>query len=104
MTAMVTAVLAYCEGVLRGDPEVLGQLRDNGFSCAEGYWEFSLPALHALLSSQLVVPADPGYSSFLKQLYASDINQRLAQQGAQIAIADNRGKVSESLYRLQRLP
>jgi len=46
----------------------------------------------------------PDYPTFLKQLYASDLNQRLARQGAQITIADNRGKLSESLYRLQRLP
>lgn len=103
MTALVTVLLAYCEGVLRGDPEVLQRLRDSGFDCAEGSWYFSLPALHALLCSQLEARDEPGYPAFLKQLYASDLNQRLARQGARIGIAANHGKVSESLYRLQRL-
>ncbi|MOA59099.1 hypothetical protein D3C78_1836360 [compost metagenome] len=44
------------------------------------------------------------YRTFVRQLFASQINLRLREQGAEIAIADNRGKVSASLYCLRRLP
>lgn len=90
-----------CAGVLTGDPATLGQLRDAGFDCREAAWSFRLPALHRWLAGQADTAA---YPAFLKQLYAGDLNARLAALGAQVVIAEQRGKVSESLYRLQLLP
>ena len=43
------------------------------------------------------------YTGFLRELYASDLNTRLRDLGAEIAIVDNHGKVDSSLYCLRRL-
>lgn len=100
MSKWLDTLYAYCAAVLQGDQQLIVRLREAGFDCHEGAWSFHLPALHAWLFGQ---HGELDYPTFLKQLYASDLNERLARQGAQIAIADNRGQVSESLYRLQRL-
>jgi hypothetical protein len=89
-----------CEAVLRGDAQLLEQLRAQGFSCEPGSWTFSLPELHRYLDAGQGM----AYRLWLKQLYASDINTRLRQLGAEIVIVDNRGEVDESLYGLRRLP
>lgn len=104
MSDWVNALYRCCEGVLSGDQALIGQLRDAGFDCREGCWSFHLPAMHAWLVDQTATQAVPDYPTFLQRLYASDLNTHLTRQGAQIVIADNRGKVSESLYRLQRVP
>ncbi len=89
-----------CEAVLRGDAQVLEQLRAQGFSCEPGHWTFGLPELHRYLNAG----QGEDYRHWLKQLYASDINTRLRELGAEIAIVDNRGKVDASLYDLRPLP
>lgn len=100
MSAWLETLHGCCVAVLQGDQQVFARLRESGFDCDEGHWSFRLPALHGWLFGERSAVA---YSAFLKQLYASDLNGRLARQAAHIVIADNRGQVSESLYRLQRL-
>lgn len=104
MTPAVHAFLDCCERILRGDAALIDQLRAEGFACAPASWTFSLPALHAFLAPQLAGGAALEYRTFVCQLFASTINLRLREQGAEIAIADNRGKVSASLYCLRHLP
>ncbi|SDH23602.1 hypothetical protein SAMN05216588_103286 [Pseudomonas flavescens] len=104
MSEWLDDLYGCCEGVLRGDRQLIAQLRAAGFDCDEEGWSFHLPALHAWLAARAASQPAGDYPSFLRCLYASDLNTRLARQGARIAIADNRGKLSESLYRLQRLP
>lgn len=96
------AFLACCHAVLLGDPSAIEELRSAGFDCALAAWSFTLPALHAFLTEHLHVTLD--YKAFIQQLFASDINLRLREHGAEIAIADNRGKVNSSRYCLRRLP
>lgn len=103
MNEWLDILYRYCGEVLSGDSASIAQLRTAGFDCSAGQWSFCLPALHAWLANLTPTQAPLDYPAFLKQLYASDFNERLARQGAQIVIADNRGQVSESLYRLQRL-
>ena len=91
--------LDCCEAVLRGDAQMLEQLRVYGFTCEPGHWAFSLPELHRYLDAG----QEMDYRLWLKQLYASDINTRLRELGAEIAILDNRGKADASLYGLRRL-
>ena len=94
--------LAYCLSVLQGDPFVIDELRFAGFDCSPAAWSFTLPALHAFLTEHLHVTL--AYKAFIQQLFASDINLRLREHGAEIAIADNQGKVNSSRYCLRRLP
>ncbi|MBC9250894.1 hypothetical protein A9179_11455 [Pseudomonas alcaligenes] len=89
---------------MAGDVAFIQALQEQGFACAEDEWRFSLPALHAWLTERLPGAAAVSYAQFCQELFASEINQRLRQQGAEIAIADNRGKISLSLYCLRRLP
>lgn len=89
---------ACCLRVLDGDAALIAQLRARGFACEAGGWRFSLPAAHAFLGGR-----DEAYPGWLKQLYASDFNARLKGKGAEIVIADNRGRVDESLYCLRRI-
>lgn len=100
MSDEVQSFLSCCERVLRDDAQLLEQLRAHGFACTAGRWEFGLPALHGYLGGGHGV----AYRDWLQRLYASDINARLRQLGAEIAILDNRGKVDFSLYGLRRLP
>jgi hypothetical protein len=100
MSDLLQRFLDCCQAVLRGDAQVLEQLRAQGFSCEPGHWTFGLAELHRYLDAGQGM----AYRLWLKQLYASDINTRLRELGGEIAIVDNRGKVDASLYGLRRLP
>lgn len=102
MANAVVFFLNCCERVLQGEVALLEQLRAQGFACEAQSWNFTLPALHAFLAQHLGEQC-PDYPTFRRQLFASDCNQQLQRLGAAIVIADNRGKVDESLYALQRL-
>jgi hypothetical protein len=90
--------------VLRAEQQILGQLTGAGFICAAGDWQFTLPALQQFLLSQMPAEQSTAYPQFIQQLYASDLNQRLRELGAEIALRDNQGKVHRSCYCLRRLP
>lgn len=104
MSQRVEVFLQCCNLLLAGDTSFVTRLQKQGFVCAEGEWLFTLPTLHAWLMDPLQRAEQVPYAQFCQELFASDINQRLRQQGAEIAIADNRGKISLSLYCLRRLP
>lgn len=99
MSEPLQRFLDCCEAVLRGDAQLLEQLRAEGFSCAPGSWTFSLSELHRYLTAGQGMT----YRRWLKQLYASDTNTRLRDLGAEIVIVDNRGKADASLYGLRRM-
>lgn len=104
MSQRVELFLECCGLVLAGDAALIALLREQGFACTEGEWRFTLPALHAWLTGRLQGAEQVPYAQFCQELFASEINPHLRQQGAEIAIADNRGKISLSLYCLRRLP
>ena len=87
----------HCQALLHGDADTLAHLREAGFTCAPGHWEFLLPQLHRWLAPQW------DYPRLRQALYASDLNSRLRALGGEIAIADNRGNVDLSRYCLRRL-
>jgi hypothetical protein len=99
----IALFLDCCQRVLRAEQGLIGQLAAAGFACDDGDWQFKLPALHCFICTQLPSMAAPTYRQFLQQLYASDLNQRLRELGAEIALLDNHGKVSRSLYGLRGL-
>ncbi|SDS50416.1 hypothetical protein SAMN05216221_1965 [Pseudomonas oryzae] len=104
MTPAVQTFLDCCQRILHGDAALIEQLRAAGFACTPASWTFSLPALHAFLAPRLATGETLEYRAFVRQLFASRINLELHERGAEIAIADNRGKVSASLYCLRRRP
>lgn len=104
MSAAVQLFLDCCERILRGDAALIEQLHAQHFACAPAEWRFTLPALHGFLAAQLSADAPLDYRTFVQQLFASSINRQLREHDAEIAIADNQGKVSASLYCLRRLP
>lgn len=93
-----------CQRLLCGDQQLIAQLLAAGFQCGAGDWQFSLSDLHGYLQSQLPADERCDYRRFIQQLYASDLNQRLRELGAEIALADNQGKIHLSRYCLRRLP
>ena len=104
MAPAIVLLLDCCLRVLRAEPRLIAQLTAAGFVCAAADWQFSLPAVHKFLLTQLPVDVAPEYRQFIRQLYASDLNQRLGELGAEITLLDNQGKVHLSRYRLRRLP
>lgn len=104
MSPVIALMFDCCQRVLRGDQQLLSQLRTAGFECAAGGWQFSLPDLHGFLQAQLPTDECCDYQQFIRRLYASDINHRLCEQGAEIALADNQGKIHRSRYCLRCLP
>lgn len=103
MSQRVEAFLECCTLVLAGDEAFIARLRECGFVCESGAWRFTLPALHELLAARLGGTTQVPYAQFCQELFASEINLRLRAQGAEIAIAENHGKISRSLYCLRRL-
>ncbi|MBB2496295.1 hypothetical protein [Aquipseudomonas ullengensis] len=104
MSQRVEVFLECCAQVLGGDETFVARLRERGFACDAGGWCFTLPALHALLMQRLDAAAQVSYARFCQELFASEINLHLRAQGAEIVIAENHGKISQSLYCLRRLP
>lgn len=100
---MLDLLFGCCQRVLCADAVLLEQLRAAGFRCGGGHWQFTLPALHGYLQGQLADGCAIDYSGFVKALYASELNQQLRELGGHVVIADNRGKISSTLYSLQRL-
>ena len=43
------------------------------------------------------------FSFFQKELYASNLNQRLSSVGLKVAVFESEGKISHNWYQLQRL-
>jgi hypothetical protein len=104
MSPAIALLLDCCQRVLRAEQQLLDELTSTGFACAAADWQFTLPAVHKFLLRQLPADVAPEYRQFIRQLYASDLNQRLGELGAEIALADNQGKVHRSHYWLRRLP
>jgi hypothetical protein len=100
---MLTQLFDCCQRVLRGEPQMLAQLQAAGFVCAAGHWQFELPELHQYLHSLLGEADSCAYPGFIRQLYGSDLNQRLQRLGGEIVILDNQQKVSQSRYCLRLL-
>jgi hypothetical protein len=100
----VALLLDCCQRVLRAEQPLIAQLTAAGFVCAAADWQFSLPAVHNFLLSQLPEGDAPEYRQFIQQLYASDLNQRLGELGGEIVLADNQGNIHLSRYCLRRLP
>lgn len=103
MNAPVGFFLGCCERLLRDDGELIDLLRGLGFVCGPGEWQFSLPALHGFLRGQMAVDECPAYRVFRQQLFASDVNTRLREQGAEIVIVHNLARADQSTYGLRRL-
>lgn len=103
MNTPVGFFLGCCERLLRDDAELIALLRCQGFVCGPSAWQFSLPALHAFVRGQLAAQDALEYLQFRRQLFASDLNTRLRDLGAEIVIVDNHGNVDQSLYGLRRL-
>ncbi|MBD9483927.1 hypothetical protein IB229_13165 [Pseudomonas sp. PDM14] len=101
MPDAVDVFLECCQHVVAGNHAWLARLQAQGFTCAPGEWAFSLPALHGFMVREMGGGA-PDYQSFIRALFASDINQQLGEQGMEIAIAENLGKVNLSRYCLRR--
>lgn len=103
MSPALALLFDSCQAVLAGDASCIAWLRAEGFECDVQGWQFRLPALHDLLMERLPSAERIDYPQFIRELYASDLNTRLRELGAEIVIVDNQGKVDASVYGLCRL-
>ncbi|GLQ29939.1 hypothetical protein [Litoribrevibacter albus] len=65
----------------------------------DGRFCFTLNGLHRLV--QTVYPID--YYAFQQRLYASNLNERLAEMGLSVVMHQSTGKVASNWYRLEEL-
>lgn len=68
--------------------------RSNEVTIEEGRLCFTLNGLHQLV--QTVYPVD--YNDFQQRLYASNLNERLAEVGLTIVVHQSTGKVASNWY------
>mgnify|MGYP000141384374 CR=1 FL=1 len=101
MQAPAQALVAFFEQVAQRNEVQLDKLRrEPRFAVRPECWCFTLPDLHAFLQRQDAVFRSVDYTQFRKALFGSPINRAIAPYGAEITIADNRGKVDQSSYAL----
>ncbi len=98
---MEQALLAFFERVARKDAAQLKKLaREPCFRVEQERWSFTLPELYRFLQEQDAVFGRVDYKRFRRLVLASPVNRVLKPHGAEIAIADNRGKTDRSRYAL----
>jgi hypothetical protein len=98
---MERALLAFFERVARRDAAQMKKItREPSFGVERERWCFTLPDLHRFLREQDDAFSRVDYKKFRRLLLASPVNRALKPHGAEIAIADNRGKVDRSRYAL----
>jgi len=93
------ALLAFFERVAEKDAAQLDKLsRCPEFRLEHGRWRFALPDLHRFLQGEDDAFASIDYTKFRNLILKSPINRAVKPFGAEIAIAENRGKVDRSRY------
>jgi len=95
------ALISFFEQAARRSETLLHKLRqETRFAVDPGRWCFTLPDLHSFLQREDPAFRSVTYRRFRKALFNSPINRTLKPYGAEITIADNRGKVDRSTYAL----
>lgn len=82
------------------DINLVAAINDH-FVIRDHEWFFTLPALHQFTQSIDAEFNALTYQEFRTLLFASPINHQLSTYNAEIAIAENRGKVDKSTYLLR---
>ena len=100
-TEAVEAAQAFFERVIRRDAEALSQVATGeGMTVSGGHLCFTLKGLHHSLGLARLCD----YPQFRSALYQSRLNEQLAALGYRVEVAENTGKVDQSLYRLAPIP
>lgn len=95
------ALLSFFERVARKDDAQIEKIaREHRFSLERDRWSFTLPDLHRFLQGQDGDLGRLDYKQFRRLIFASPVNQVLKSCGAEITLADNRGKADLSRYAL----
>ncbi len=98
-SAAERALLDFFERVAGKDETQLHKLRRcPKFRLESGQWCFTLPDLHRFLQDENDVFAAFDYKKFRGLILKSPVNRAIKGFGAEIAIAENRGKVDRSRY------
>ena len=98
-SAVERALLGFFERVAQKDEAQLSKLRRcPEFRLEPGQWRFTLPDLHRFLRDEDDAFAAVDYKKFRSLILKSPVNRAVKAFGAEIAIAENRGKVDRSRY------
>ena len=100
----LSAVLVeFFRKVAAGDEEIYDQLRSRFKSQVSGdRFHFTLPELYAFMTEQYEMFRDVDYRRFRKALFKAPINAALQPMGALVVIIENKRKVDQTLYALER--
>jgi hypothetical protein len=97
--AIEQALIRFFEQAAQRDSDLLEKLiTERSFSVEEGRWGFTLPDLHRFLQCHEAVFGTIDYKDFRRAIFNSPVNQVVRTYGAEVIIADNRGKVDQSSY------
>lgn len=69
----------------------------EGMRVEGGVWIFTLEGLHQMQRQQF---PDLTYQEFQTQIYQSNLNQQLAQEGMSVVVHQSSGKIKSSWYQL----
>jgi hypothetical protein len=95
------ALLAFLARVARKDRAELRRLKRNKrFAVKPGRFSFTLPDLHRFLRRQDGAFAGVDYKQFRRLTLLSPVNRTVKAHGAEVVVADNRGKADRSRYAL----
>ena len=99
MQSIQQRLISFFEQVAEKNNSQLTKLmQEQSFTVEQYCWSFTLPNLHAFLQHQDDMFYHIEYKQFRQLIFNSPINQAVKIHGAEITIADNRGKVDKSTY------
>jgi len=99
MQSIQQALISFFEQVAEKNNSLFTNLKqEQSFTVEQYCWSFTLPSLHAYLQHQDDMFRRIEYKQFRQLIFSSPINQAVKLHGAEITIAENRGKVDKSTY------
>ena len=86
-------------GAFKSDPQsLMPQITHiEGMRVEAGVWVFTLEGLYQMQRQQF---PDLTYQEFQTQIYQSNLNQQLAQEGMSVVVHQSSGKIKSSWYQL----
>lgn len=95
----IVVQLLHQFGAFKSDPQsLMPQITHiEGMRVEAGVWVFTLEGLYQMQRQQF---PDLTYQEFQTQIYQSNLNQQLAQEGMSVVVHQSSGKIKSSWYQL----
>lgn len=101
MRSIEQALIAFFERVAQREAAEIARLAaEERFRLSQTAWRFALPDLYAHLARHEPALSGVAYKQFRQALFNCPINRAIGGHGAAVTIAENKGKVDDTLYAL----